>query len=86
METALPAVLQLTRSLGRIGRPLHFHVHDGHPLKAGIADHLSFLGVMPIPFEYRGRRSPAKMFGVAGLAQIVSEVLGVCGTDRAPES
>jgi len=83
VETALPAVLQLTRSVGRIGKPLHFHMHDGHPLKAGIADHLSFLGVMPIPFEFRGRQSLANMFGVAGLAQIVSEVLAVCGCDRA---
>ena len=53
---ALPAVLEVTRSLGRLGKHVHFHLHDGHPLIPGLSDHFSFLTRLPIPFSYQGRR------------------------------
>ena len=31
VESALPHVLDVTRSLGRLGKHVHFHLHDGHP-------------------------------------------------------
>jgi hypothetical protein len=68
---ALPAVLELTRSLGRIGKRFHLHLHDGHPLIPGLSDHFSFLTRVPVPFEYRGRRSLDPLYGPAGLAAIV---------------
>jgi hypothetical protein len=49
----------------------------------GISDHLSFLDKIPIPFEYKGRKSLDPMFGPSGLMRIVTESLQLLGTDRA---
>ena len=68
--TALPAVLDVTRSLGRLGKPVHFHLHDGHPLVPGLSDHFSFFMRVPIPFEHDHRTSLPPMYGPAGLAAI----------------
>ena len=39
--SALPHVLEVTRSLARLGKHLHFHLHDGHPLIPGLRDHFA---------------------------------------------
>jgi hypothetical protein len=83
VASALPAVLDLTRALGRLGKPLHFHLHDGHPLIRGLSDHFSFLDRLPIPFAHEGRRSLGLMYGPLGLARIVGLALEVCGPERA---
>jgi hypothetical protein len=72
---ALPDVLDVIHSLGRIGKPLHFHLHDGHPLIQGLPDHFSFLTRLPIPFTYRDRQSLSTMYGPDGLAAIVSAAI-----------
>ena len=86
VRTALDLVLDVIRALGELGKPLHFHLHDGHPLSTlsplGISDHLSFSDEIPIDFEYKGRRSLAPMFGHSGLLRIVTESLGLLGPDR----
>jgi hypothetical protein len=69
--SALPAVLGLIGSLGRVGKPFHVHLHDGHPLVPGLSDHFSFLIRVPVPFEHHGRRSLDPLYGPAGLAAIV---------------
>jgi hypothetical protein len=74
----LPTVLDVTRSLGQIGKPVHFHLHDGHPLIPGLSDHFSFLTRLPIPFSYEGRRSLSTMYGPGGLASIVSTAVDAC--------
>jgi hypothetical protein len=71
VAAALPAVLDLTRSLGRLGKRFHLHLHDGHPLIPGLSDHVSFLTRVPVPFEFQGRRSLDPLYGPAGLAAIV---------------
>ena len=71
VASALPAVLGLIRSLGRLGKPFHVHLHDGHPLIPGLSDHFSFLIRLPVPFERDGRRSLDPLYGPAGLAAIV---------------
>jgi hypothetical protein len=76
--SALPAVLDLIRSLGRLGKHLHFHLHDGHPLIPGLSDHFSFLTRLPVPFSYQGRRSLSTMYGPGGLAAIVSAATEAC--------
>ena len=76
--SALPDVLDVTRSLGRLGKHLHFHLHDGHPLVPGLPDHFSFLTRLPIPFSYQGRRSLSTMYGPGGLASIVSAATEAC--------
>jgi hypothetical protein len=79
VETALPVVLDLTSTICRLGKPVHFHLHDGHPLSNfspfGVSDHLSFLAEIPLPFAFRGRRAAPLMFGPAGLIRLVSQVL-----------
>lgn len=78
-ESALGAVIHVVRSLGPLGKPIHFHLHDGHPLSVlsllGISDHVSFLEKASIPFHYKGRRHLDLMFGPAGLTKIVETAL-----------
>jgi len=76
--SALPHVLDVTRSLGRLGKHVHFHLHDGHPLVPGLRDHFSFLTRFPLPFSYQGRRSLSMMYGPPGLASIVSTAIDAC--------
>ena len=76
--SALPHVLDVTRSLGRLGKHVHFHLHDGHPLVPGLRDHFSFLTRFPLPFSYQGRRSLSMMYGLEGLASIVSTAIDAC--------
>ncbi len=83
VATALPTVLELIRRLGAIGKPVHFHLHDGHPLIAGLPDHFSFLTQVPVPFTYEHRRSLAPLYGPAGLASIVTAAATACGAERA---
>jgi hypothetical protein len=78
VAAALPHVLDVTRSLARLGKHVHFHLHDGHPLVPGLRDHFSFLTRLPIPFSYQGRRSLNMMYGPGGLASIVSTAIDAC--------
>jgi hypothetical protein len=78
VESALPHVLDVTRSLGRLGKHVHFHLHDGHPLIPGLRDHFSFLTRLPIPFSFKGRRSLSTMYGPSGLTSIVSTAIKAC--------
>jgi hypothetical protein len=79
VASALPAVLELTRSLGRVGKPFHVHLHDGHPLIPGLSDHFSFLTQVPVPFDHHGRRSLDPLYGPAGLAAIVRATVDAGG-------
>ncbi len=78
VATALRDVLELIRSVGSLGKHVHFHLHDGHPLIRGLSDHFSFLTRLVIPFSHEGRRSLRTMYGPAGLAAIVSAAAGAC--------
>jgi hypothetical protein len=80
--SALPRVVEMTRSLGRLGKHLHFHLHDGHPLIRGLSDHFSFLTRLPVPFRYENRRSLDTMYGPAGLTAIVSAAVEACSLQR----
>ena len=71
-------VLDVTHSIGRLGKRVHFHLHDGHPLIPGLADHFSFLTRLPIPFSYQGRQSLNMMYGPSGLTSIVSAAIEAC--------
>lgn len=67
----------------RIGRPVHFHLHDGHPLSHtspfGVSDHLSFLAEIPLPFEWEGKRSLPGILGPGGLKQVIEAAGGIVG-------
>ncbi len=75
---ALGDVQEVIRAVGRLGKPVHFHLHDGHPLVPGLADHFSFLTRLAIPFSYQGRRSLRMLYGPAGLAALVSAAARAC--------
>jgi len=85
VQSSLSTVLKLIHTLGKLGKPLHFHLHDGHPLSTvsayGVSDHISFLSEIPIPFEFRGRKSLNPMFGPCGLTKIVRETEKKLSTD-----
>lgn len=86
VASALPTVLDLIAAIGALGKPVHFHLHDGHPLSTfspfGVSDHLSFLMEIPLAFEHRGRQSVPLMFGPAGLSKIVAQALKTIGAAR----
>lgn len=71
IESALAAVTTMVDALGAIAKPVHFHLHDGHPLTSGLADHLSFLTRVPTPFPFRGLYSLPQLYGPRGLATIL---------------
>lgn len=75
VSSAARDVIDVTRSIGQLGKHVHFHLHDGHPLVSGLADHFSFLARLPIPFGYQGRHSLGMLYGPGGLASIVSAAL-----------
>jgi hypothetical protein len=85
--TSAPAVvLDLVERISTLKKPVHFHLHDGHPLSTfspfGVSDHLSFLSEIPIGFEYRGARAVAPMFGSSGLEALVSKAVSHLGSRR----
>jgi phosphoglucan,water dikinase len=81
VESAPDGVLSLIRKLVALGKPLHFHLHDGHPLSVsspfGVSDHLSFFEKIPIPFQHGGKNFLSPMFGPSGLSRIVAEALKI---------
>ena len=77
-EGAVRDVLDVIRSIGRLGKRVHFHLHDGHPLIGGLSDHFTFLTRLPIPFSYAGRQSLSMMYGPAGLASVVWAATEAC--------
>ncbi len=85
--SALPFVLDVINALIRLGKPLHFHLHDGHPLYTlspyGLSDHLSFLDDIALPFEHRGKHSMDLMFGPHGLREIITASLDFPGNNTA---
>lgn len=75
VANAVRDVIEVTRSIGRLGKHVHLHLHDGHPLISGLPDHFTFLTRLPIPFSYQGRRSLTMLYGPGGLASIVSAAI-----------
>jgi hypothetical protein len=86
VRSALGTVLDVIGAFAHVGKAVHFHLHDAHPLSTlspyGVSDHLSFLDEVPIPFEYKGKKSIPLMFGPYGLAKIVTESLLLLGPER----
>lgn len=85
VEAALPETLRLIGELGALGKPLHFHLHDGHPLSSsspfGVSDHMSFLDAVSLPFEFRGKMSADLMYGLSGLSDIIGTSLNILPPD-----
>ena len=75
MDEARGVTMSLIRRLAQLKKPLHFHLHDGHPAstlsKYGVSDHLSFLQTIRIPFRHGGAQALRGMYGVNGLRDVV---------------
>jgi hypothetical protein len=73
--TALPVVCRAITQIGRLGKPLHFHLHDGHPASTfnahGVSDHLSFFFELYVPFSHHGSRTLPLLYGPLGLMKVV---------------
>jgi hypothetical protein len=82
-QSALQVVLELIDRIGGAGKPMHFHLHDGHPLVEGLHDHFSFLTRFPVSFEVDGRCALPPVFGPEGLADVLDRALRACPT-RSP--
>jgi hypothetical protein len=71
--------VELVARLARLGKPLHFHLHDGHPLSTlsefGVSDHLSFLQQIRLPFLYHGKQTIEGIFGLSGLRALVQSAM-----------
>jgi hypothetical protein len=84
-QAALPGVLEAVESIGALGKPLHFHLHDSHPCSPfsvfGVSDHLSFGRDIPIPFAYRGEHVLPAIYGPLGLRKIVAAALRTRSAD-----
>jgi hypothetical protein len=83
VSSVLPSTLELVRAIGSFRKPVHFHLHDGHPLSTfspfGVSDHLDFSTTIPLEFEFRGRRSAPLMYGPDGLAEVAAVALDAIG-------
>jgi hypothetical protein len=86
VASALPVVLDLIGTIGSLGKPVHFHLHDAHPLSTlspfGVSDHLSFLAEIPVGFQHHGRWSLPPMYGPAGLMRIATKAREAIGYER----
>lgn len=67
VRSSITTVVQVIEELAMLQKPLHFHLHDGHPLSTfspyGISDHLSFMTEIPVPFQFEGKELIRTMFG-----------------------
>jgi hypothetical protein len=75
--------IDLVEAICAVRKPVHFHLHDGHPLSTfspfGVSDHLSFFAEIPLHFEHQGRCAVGTMFGPSGLVDVVSRAIGSLG-------
>lgn len=87
MDLGIVDLLAMIWSIVALGRPVHFHLHDAHPLsllsRYGVSDHLSFLQTVPVtPIVYRAGATPS-MLGARGLSEILRRVILGNGTEQA---
>lgn len=81
-----PIIVDLINRLTALGKPIHFHLHDGHPLSTlslfGVSDHLSFLQQIPIAFPYQGRHLLQGIYGAEGLNRVIRAAMSGLPADK----
>jgi hypothetical protein len=75
IRSAVQVVLELIDRVAGIGKRVHYHLHDGHPLVRGLADHFSFFTRFPVPFEVAGVYAVPPLFGPVGLAAVLDHAV-----------
>ena len=75
-RSAVLPVLSAIAAVSSLGKPIHFHLHDGHPSSTasayGVCDHLSFFDQVAIPIPFQGATALPLIFGPLGLLQVVA--------------
>jgi hypothetical protein len=75
MATSLPAVIKMLKDVGKHGKPLHIHLHEGHPLSTlscwGVSDHLDFQTMISIQEKNGNAFLEPGIFGISGMADII---------------
>jgi hypothetical protein len=73
------ALLGLVERVAALGGPLHFHLHDAHPLSLlshyGVRDHLSFTEQVPVPREVSANGHVTTLLGTQGLERVIGATL-----------
>lgn len=86
VREAQSIVVDLVSRLTALGKPLHFHLHDGHPLSTlslfGVSDHLSFLQQISLPFPYQGRQLLDGIYGPEGLSRVIRAAMSGLPADK----
>ncbi len=84
--TALPTVCETVVAVAAVGKPVHFHLHDGHPSSTfsafGVSDHLSFFHEISVHFSFRGSRTLPLLFGPLGLKRVIDVARRALSDDR----
>jgi len=79
MALAKGDLLEMVARLAALGRPLHFHVHDGHPLSTlspyGVRDHLGFARPVPVAGAVDPAGSVPGLIGRDGLEAVARAAL-----------
>lgn len=75
---ATEALVGLADRLASIGKPMHFHLHDGHLLsrlsRYGVSDHLPFGQTIPVGTALAGDGALPTMLGSEGLGRVLAAV------------
>ncbi|MBF0197473.1 MAG: hypothetical protein HQL32_07170 [Planctomycetes bacterium] len=78
-RTALPHLLTLLVELQSLGKPIHIHLHDGHPLSEyspyGVSDHLGFFESFSLLSGSKELKLPT-LYGPSGLKKIINALDG----------
>lgn len=86
VQDTSPIVIDLVSRLSALGKPIHFHLHDGHPLSTlslfGVSDHLSFLQQIYIPFPYQGRQLLGGIYGPEGLGRVIRAAMSALPAEK----
>jgi len=80
VEEVRADVARLVERLGRIGKPLHFHLHDGHLLSRhseyfdeyGVRDHIGFRQPIPVPTWVSPSGELRPLLGEPGLRRVLA--------------
>jgi hypothetical protein len=86
MAEGRAVTMQLISRLAALQKPLHFHLHDGHPSstlsKYGVSDHLSFMQTLRVPFRVNGLQTLTGIYGLSGLRELVEHTLSLLPPEK----
>lgn len=79
-------LIETVERVASLGRPLHFHLHDMHPLSLlsrwGVQDHLSFFESVPVAPSVSASGTLPVSFGPEGLRRVVAAALQTLSPDQ----